>query len=500
MRAYDDSAQECLEICITPSGYVSVSTILTAEEWTWPAPAGTWRDEPDIAEALVLELAAAGSEVVLAPAWRFWREFAILYITALCHIPEDTNNSNPPPVDGERFAALAASAPPMPGGEYLSADVLARFWDRLDARMREEALEAPDGIAGWLRARNPAWRMVGKVCFHLAENKKNLDLPFAFLATYAPRLSNRGTAQHAPLANALREFAGEKNKDALLKLLSPVQLAAEASPLAQELVDSGQVFHPQGWTPQKAYRFLKDIPAFEAAGLMVRVPDWWSRRPRPAVKASIGKSKSGGVGKDAMLSFDVSLSLGGETLSEEDFDRILSGQNGLVFLKGQWVEVDKDRLRQALEHWRKVKSRFGTDGMSFLEGMRMLAGGGLADAGAAEEESAAVRDWSEVAADGWFKEILEKLRSPEADATRPTLPTGLMTELRPYQETGVKWLSFLSELGLGACLADDMGLGKTVQILSLLLLEKERNGRRKPSLIVLPASLLGNWRSELERF
>ena len=75
----------------------------------------------------------------------------------------------------------------------------------------------------------------------------------------------------------------------------------------------------------------------------------------------------------------------------------------------------------------------------------------------------------------------------------------LKATLRHYQETGVHWLWLLSQLGLGACLADDMGLGKTVQIIALLLvLKKKRPGT--PSLLVLPASLLANWKAEIERF
>ncbi|MCL2029767.1 MAG: DEAD/DEAH box helicase [Deltaproteobacteria bacterium] len=487
--------QEYLEIAVTPTGRVAVAPVSIQEEWVWPAPAGTWRDEPEIAAALLLELAAAGSAAPLPAAWRFWREFTLSYVTALCHTPGQGAAAQPPPVDEARFALLSASAPPMPGGEYLSVEVLARLWERLDALMREEAAES--GVADWLRQRNPAWRMVGKVCFHLAENKKNQAFPFAFLATYAPRLSARGTAQHAPLGNALREFAD--NKEALLKLLSPVQNAAETSALAKELADTGRVFHPQAWVPSEAYRFLKDIPVFEAAGLMVRVPDWWSRRPRPAVKASIGRNKSGGMGKDALLSFDVSLSLGGEPLSESDLESVR--EDGLVLIKGQWVEVDRERLKEALRHWREVKRKIGAGGVSFLEAMRLLAGEGPAGGLAAEGDSAAVRDWSEVAADGWFLETLEKLRSPEFEPA--AAPVGLKADLRPYQQTGVKWLSFLCGLGLGACLADDMGLGKTIQVLALLLLRREGGDKkeaRKPALIVLPASLIGNWRSEMERF
>jgi non-specific serine/threonine protein kinase len=388
----------------------------------------------------------------------------------------------------------------MPGGEYVTAEVMAALWGRLDARMREEAAEAADGVTGWLRTRNPAWRLVGKVCFHLAENKRNPEFPFAFLATYAPRLSGRGRAQHAPLADALREFAGEKNREALLQLLSPVHRASEKSPLAKELADSGKVFHPQAWTPATAYRFLRDVPIFEEAGLGVRVPNWWARRPRPLARAGIGKSKSGGLGGKALLSFDLRLSLNGETLSDEEVEAIMAGRDGLVLLKGQWVEVDRERLAQALEHWRRVKREFGAEGITFLEGMRLLAGGGRA---VPDQEEAAVRDWSEVAADGWFGETLDRLRSPETDASSPPVPPGLRAKLRPYQETGVKWLSFLAGLGLGACLADDMGLGKTVQVLALLLRER-RAGKgeagRNPALVILPASLLGNWRAELEKF
>ena len=463
------AGREYLEISVSPEGNVLTTPVSVAGDWTWTAPAGTWRDEPGVTEALLLAIAAGQTTSPLPPAWEYWRGFALSYITALCHVPEDSARQSPPPPEPAQLDGLTSAVPPMPGGEYVMPEVLIRLWERLDSRMREEAAAHTDGVAGWLRDRNPSWRLLGKVCLHLAENRKNPEYPFAFLATYAPRLSAKGKVQHAPLANALREFAGEKNREALLNLLSPIHRASEKSALAKELMDSGNVFHPLAWTPAAAYRFLKDVPAFEEAGLMVRVPDWWAKRPRPVTRAAIGKDKSGGLGKNAVLSFDCKLCLNGETLSEEEVDAIMAGQDGLVLLKWQWVEVDRDRLNQALEHWRNVKRAAGPDGVSFLEGMRLLAGGGMAGAPVDDTEAAAVRDWSEVAADGWFRETLELLRSPGADDRRPPLPAGLKTELRPYQEIGVKWLSFLSGLGLGACLADDMGLGKTIQVIALLL-------------------------------
>ena len=128
--------------------------------------------------------------------------------------------------------------------------------------------------------------------------------------------------------------------------------------------------------------------------------------------------------------------------------------------------------------------------------MRLLAG---ADIGAAEATRAAEASWAQVTAGRWLAETLAACRSPETlAAAHPG--DALKAELRPYQDAGLRWLGFLSRLGLGACLADDMGLGKTIQVLALLLMLRNGEGERRPSLIVAPASLLANWAAEAERF
>ena len=138
------------------------------------------------------------------------------------------------------------------------------------------------------------------------------------------------------------------------------------------------------------------------------------------------------------------------------------------------------------------------EGISFIEGMRLLAGApkDLSADGTAPD---AAREWAMVDAGSWLSEVLEGLRTPEGLAAAG-LPDGFRGTLRPYQETGRNWLWFLAHLGLGVCLADDMGLGKTVQVLSLLLTLKENQETETPSLLVLPASLLANWKAEIERF
>src|SRR5207249_1059399 len=116
--------------------------------------------------------------------------------------------------------------------------------------------------------------------------------------------------------------------------------------------------------------------------------------------------------------------------------------------------------------------------------------------------------WSRVSAGDWLKDSLDRLRRPETiDVCQPG--RDLQGTLRPYQAHGVRWLWFMTELGLGGCLADDMGLGKTIQVIDLLLMRKRAGSgragsvsdrRNSPSLLIVPASLIGNWRQELARF
>ena len=381
----------------------------------------------------------------------------------------------------------------MKGAEYLDAAVLRGLWTSLDDLVREEAL-ARGGLEALLAARAPLWRQVGRVCFHLAENPRDPALPFGFLATYAPRISAEAGLRYQPLARALVEMAGERNRPALVHLLGPVHRAAERSRLMRALVDSGDVFEALSWTPDQAYRFLRDVPVFEECGVLVRVPDWWTRRSRPRVGVRIGSVQHGILDAEALLDFTVEAAVGGERIGRGELRKLLDGSDGLVLFKGNWVEVDRERLAEALERWEAVEREAAGGGITFTEGMRLLAG---APADLGEGDGPAADGWSFAEPGPWLQDLLARLRSP--DALRAALPgRELHASLRPYQEAGVRWLKLLTGLGLGACLADDMGLGKTLQVLALLfLLRRESAG---PSLLVMPASLLANWAGELERF
>ena len=193
----------------------------------------------------------------------------------------------------------------MQGSEYLDSEVLAAWWSELDTLVRDEIAHHPGGVQAYLSELNPQWRLVGRVTFHLAENKRDPDHPFAFLATYIPRLSAQGRVQHEPLGKALQEYAGAKNRSTLLSLLLPIQRASERSELVKEMVESGEIYHPLAWTPREAYRFLQDIPVFEESGLVVRVPDWWkaNRPPRPVVNVKIDARKGIDAERDVAARF-----------------------------------------------------------------------------------------------------------------------------------------------------------------------------------------------------
>ena len=142
----------------------------------------------------------------------------------------------------EELERMALAAPPMTGAEYLTAAVLEALWQELDAAFGIELAESKCGVQDFLKRRNPAWNLVGRVHFNLAENRKDQDAPFAFLATYTTRLSAQAKAQHLPLGQALREYAGAANKDRLLSLLVPVQRASETCPWLKAMVDAGEIF------------------------------------------------------------------------------------------------------------------------------------------------------------------------------------------------------------------------------------------------------------------
>jgi superfamily II DNA or RNA helicase len=472
-------------------------------------PLVSGRDEPsagglaarfsDHEAAGLVALAAASVPQPGSASVLFWRDLAADFLRALCHVPENepfSPESIAPP-EPARLAEWVLNAPPMPGAEYLSPAMLLALWQRLVDWTVEQA-KACGGPGAFLETYAPQWSRVGRVTVHLAENKGDEEFPFAFMATYAAGLTRGGRVRRLPLGKALEEYAGAQKKPELLKLLSPLHAAAQRGELMADLVETGDIFHPLVWTPTEAHQFLKEIPLYDECGLLALLPNWWRKRARPQVSVSLDSKKGGTLGMDALLEFRMGLALGDEELTDKEIKALLQNQDGLVRLRGEWVEADSGKLREALAHWQQVEREAGTDGISFIEGMRLLAGASadLKDDTAIEGHEA----WSLVGAGEQLRETLAGLRTPEG-LSGPT-PKNFQGELRGYQLSGVNWLWLCAQLGVGSCLADDMGLGKTVQILAVLLRRRQETAKRPmpPSLLVVPASLIGNWKAEAGRF
>ncbi len=446
----------------------------------------------------LLHLAARELAADLHPSLACWRELGKLYVAAVCAAVDPENPIPELGLEPGLVEDFVLGLPPMPGAERITVEAIELLWGELNPVMRAAAAGFADGVQGYLKKQDSVWHVVGRVCLHLAENKRDPDFPFAFLATYAHRPSSGGKVGHKPLAHALRELSAASQRKKRMALLSPLARAAGQSDFLKQLIDSGEAFTPLIWTAVEAHRFLRETEIYEQAGLVVRIPDWWDvrKKPRPQVTVSLGSDTPSSLGVDAMLSFDVRVTLDGRDLSPDELEAILAASEGLVLLKGKWVEVDTGKLRGVLDHWQEVASLAEQDGTSFGQGMRLLAG--VDDGGpSAAQDHEEVQGWTRLEAGDWLASRLRDLRAPrlrediEANA-------GLQAELRPYQKLGVQWLVTLRELGLGACLADDMGLGKTIQVLGLLQLRKSKS--RAVDLLVVPASLLDNWRLEAERF
>lgn len=444
------------------------------------------------AGALLCLLAAGLHTAELEPPFRWLREWARQFFTRLCQTKDAASVSVPPVA--ERVAFMVA-APPFAGVEYLTPEVLERWWLGLADHTTQAAT---NGIEAWLREECPAWHVVGRVTFHLAENKTDTQRPFAFLATFTEKLSASGQPQHLPLARALQLYSGQKDQTALNALLEPVRMAAEKSKLLREWLETRRLFQPMAMSPQEAFRVLRETAVFQESGIVMKLPDWWrsGKGPRPAVSVTIDAPKKTSLHAGTLLSFKMAASLDGEPLTDAEWEKLLSADTGLVSLRGKWIEVDGALLQQVMEHWKKVQNATGEGGIGFLDGMRLLAGFDPRQQAAEEESTEMVHDWSDIVAGKNLAQLLDQMRDP----TEAAPPPNLHATMRPYQLKGFAWLQFMTRLGLGACLADDMGLGKTIQVIALLLAKKADKGVRAPALLVVPASLVGNWKAEVAKF
>jgi SNF2 family DNA or RNA helicase len=276
-----------------------------------------------------------------------------------------------------------------------------------------------------------------------------------------------------------------------------------ASRLYPAIAPSFETEYPQfsQISPMQAYEFIKAVAwRLEDSGLGVILPpslanrEGWANRLGLKITAETPKKKQGRLGLQSLLNFQWQLAIGGQTISKAEFDKLVALNSPLVEINGEWVELRPQDIKTAQTFFTTRKDQMA---LSLEDALRFSTG----DTQVIEKLPVVSFE-----ASGALQELIGALNNNQAMSTTdyayaplPT-PAGFKGQLRPYQERGAAWLSFLERWGLGACLADDMGLGKTVQFIAFLLHLKEQDALENPTLLVCPTSVLGNWEREVNKF
>ena len=244
-------------------------------------------------------------------------------------------------------------------------------------------------------------------------------------------------------------------------------------------------------TLEEAAHFLQESAwILEDAGNRIILPAHLTpkgrKRAKMKMKTGASSKGSGAVAKSylslgALTDYTYEFAIGGESVTEQEWQNLVDSKASLVNFRGEWIELDRDKMREMLQFWQKEKDN--QQEMSLQEFIKKLA----------EDE-----DDLEIDTHDALSEMLAKLNDSTAFEMIKN-PKKLKAELRDYQKRGVSWLRYLENIGLNGCLADDMGLGKTMQVIATLILEKEA-GNTTPTLLIAPTSVIGNWQKEITKF
>jgi len=422
---------------------------------------------------------------------RFLRRTAASFVKTLsrCEAIEELREKAVVAADPDFFSELVLDAPFMLGSENLTDEWFGTLYRNLNSAFSREIAAFGKSVAAYFASKNPALHLPGRVYFHLVENRTGEE-PFAFLATYtSPDAAKPGA--HLPLGSALSEYDGDRRR--MIDLLRTVKAAGEKSAFIKELEDNGEIFHPLKFSADEAYIFLKEIPLYEESGIICRIPDWYRKKQNSfSLTVTVGEEKKTYVSGESLLSFTADITVGGESISIDEARRMLAGTEGLALIKNRWIEVDHKKLREILDACDKANALYSKEGIPLSEAMRLQLHESRLDRSITGETEVTVTGGS------WFGGVLAHLSRPE---TISPIDAGddFAAHLRDYQHKGLNWLHYLHTVGLGACLADDMGLGKTIQVIAHLNHLRSPNKKIR-ALVIVPASLIGNWSAEIARF
>ena len=239
----------------------------------------------------------------------------------------------------------------------------------------------------------------------------------------------------------------------------------------------------------EAYLFLRQssVNLYEQ-GIGVLLPEWWKNKkkvgPRLRMRIRPVSEENTQMGLNSLVKYDWQLAIGNQTIDYDDIKALARSEQTLKRIGDSWVEISPNKINSILKWFEANK----TGGIVFLrEALNMLID-------KSEEEF-----FFEINGEEWIEPLLKGTAGLESFTLLDT-PRGFVGKLRPYQARGYSWLFFLRNLGFGACLADDMGLGKTVQLIAMLLYERQKLDIKSPTLLICPTSVVGNWQRETAKF
>lgn len=227
--------------------------------------------------------------------------------------------------------------------------------------------------------------------------------------------------------------------------------------------------------------FFEILPVMRLFGINLILPKSLKHLVRPQVSLKMKKKEvetgAAFLRLDDLLAFDWQIALGDENLSPAEFAKLVKNLSGIVNLKGKYVYLNAEELDKLQENLLKEEK---------------ISTNELLHAALTEEYRGATVS---------LDENLRKTIKDLTEIPNIPLPEDLHATLRPYQQRGFEWLYKNTLLGFGSLIADDMGLGKTLQVIAALLKFKQENRLEKEkALVIVPTSLLTNWRKEIEKF
>lgn len=345
--------------------------------------------------------------------------------------------------------------------------------------LQQYANRSAGSLSLFLKKRN-LFPIHSQLYFFLDENPDDDQFPFLLvgLVPYMEKGKKGYQSLYQVMMKKQRRF-----QELGTKIGRQLNEAADRIPFIKRLITSRLIFHPVRLTDEEAFEFFSCIPQLEECGILCRLPEWMNKKKSKIVYKSQVQDSPGMFNELVLNQYQPSMTYNGVTISEEEAERLLAESEGLQMVNGKWVNADHAAIQSLLKQYRKAKE----SGSSLISLMNMQA----KSRNDPEDELPEI----EFSYEDWMK---ANLRLHARKEKHHELNPKLDQLMRPYQKEAFQWMSRMDDFQMGVCLADDMGLGKTLEVLSFLS-EQQELGKKKV-LIVVPATLIGNWAREIDKF